>query len=347
MTEQTKAAGGRMAAEIAEAPRVAERQRGALREPLQELARALESRPPRVAVTCARGSSAHAAAFGKHLVERYLGVPVAPAAPSIATVYGRRLNLDGQLFLAISQSGQSHDILEQTASAKAAGALTVALVNDVNSPLAQECDILLPMEAGPEVSVAATKTFIASLSALYDLVARWSGEPALAAALDRLPERLGRAVALDWSPALAAVDGAESLVTIGRGPTLAIAREAALKLKETCNLHAEAFSGAEFLHGPVALVHDDYPILVLMPTDEAGASLRGLVENLRGKEARVLVAEPGEAGGDRLPALDRDQPEADAIGLVAAFYGFAARLSAARGIDPDRPRHLAKVTRTR
>jgi glucosamine--fructose-6-phosphate aminotransferase (isomerizing) len=336
-----------MRAEIAEGPRAVERQAAALRAPLDELVRALDARPPRVVVTCARGSSAHAAAFGKHLIERYLGIPVSPAAPSIATVYGRRMNLEGQLFLAVSQSGQSHDLVEQAASAKAAGALVVALVNDPESPLARGSDVLLPMEAGPEISVAATKTFIASLSALLALTARWSGEPAMGEALARLPERLDRAVARDWSPALARIDAAESLVTIGRGPTLAIAREAALKLKETCHLHAEAFSGAEFMHGPVALVQDAFPVLMFMPNDEATPGLERLAADLAAKEARVLVAGPGAGAGHRLPVAEPDFPEADAVGLVASFYRLAADLAQARGVDPDNPRHLNKVTRTR
>ena len=161
-----------------------------------------------------------------------------------------------------------------------------------------------------------------------------------------MPERLAAATALDWSPALASLATAESLVTIGRGPTLSIAREAALKLKETSNLHAEAFSGAEFLHGPVSLVSSRYPILMLMPNDEAAPGLRQLADDLRGKGAALFVAGPDEAAGG-LPALAPDQPEADAICLLQSFYGMALRLAGLRGTDVDRPRHLNKVTRTR
>ncbi len=336
-----------MLREIREAPAAVARQAQALRSPLAEVVARLRRQPPQVAVTCARGSSAHAATFGKHLVERYLGIPVAAAAPSVATVYGQRLRLRGQLFLAISQSGRSDDLIEQTAVAKAAGAITVALVNATDSPLAQTSDVVLPMEAGPELSVAATKTFIASASALLRLAALWTDDRPMAAALDRLPDRLADAAALDWSAALDVFEGATSLVTIGRGPTLAIAREASLKLKETCNLHAEAFSGAEFLHGPVALVDDDYPILMLMPTDAAQRGLLALVANLRAKGASLFVAEPGDVEMGRLPALAPDHPEADAICLIQSFYGLAAGLAERRGIDVDRPRHLQKVTRTR
>jgi glucosamine--fructose-6-phosphate aminotransferase (isomerizing) len=336
-----------MLREIREAPAVVARQAQALRAPLADLVARLRERPPQVAVTCARGSSAHAATFGKHVIERYLGIPVAAAAPSIATVYGQRLRLRDQLFLAISQSGRSDDLIEQTTVAKTAGAVTVALVNATDSPLARASDIVLPMEAGPELSVAATKTFIASVSALLHLGALWSEDRSMAASLGRLPERLSEAAELDWGEALAGVESAPSLVTIGRGPTLAIAREASLKLKETCNLHAEAFSGAEFLHGPVALVDDDYPILMFMPMDEAEPGLRGLADNLRDKGASLYVAEPGDAAAGRLPALPPDHPEADAICLIQSFYGLAVRLAKLRGIDVDRPRHLQKVTRTR
>jgi glucosamine--fructose-6-phosphate aminotransferase (isomerizing) len=203
------------------------------------------------------------------------------------------------------------------------------------------------MEAGPEISVAATKTFVASVSALLRLAAAWTSGQEMTASLDRLPERLSTATGLDWNEALAAFQGASSLVTIGRGPTLAIAREAALKLKETSNLHAEAFSGAEFLHGPVALVDDDYPILMFMPTDAAQQGLRTLAGNLMAKGASLFVAEPGEAAPGRLPTLAPDHPEADAICHIQSFYGLAVRLAHRRGIDVDRPRHLQKVTRTR
>jgi glucosamine--fructose-6-phosphate aminotransferase (isomerizing) len=199
------------------------------------------------------------------------------------------------------------------------------------------------MAAGPERSVAATKSFIASLAAALRLVAGWTGSARLAGALDRLPERVAAAAELNWDAALDAVAAASRLAVLGRGPTLAIAREAALKLKEVGNLHAEAFSGAEFLHGPVALVEGHYPVLVLMPADDAAAGLRRLAADLANKGAAVLAA---AADGD-LPVLAADQPESDAICLVQSFYAILPALAARLGIDPDRPRHLQKVTRTR
>jgi glucosamine--fructose-6-phosphate aminotransferase (isomerizing) len=333
-----------MAAELREAPEAVDRQARSL---AADLAERLKLRPPRVVVTCARGSSAHAATFAKHLIERHLGIPVAAAAPNIATIYRQPLALRDQLFLAISQSGASDDLIEAARMARAAGGLTVALVNAATSPLAAACEIVLPIAAGPELSVAATKTFVASLAAVLRLTATWTDDGAMRRACDRLPERLAEAARLDWSEALGPLAGAQSLVAIGRGPTLAIAREAALKLKETCALHAEAFSSAEFRHGPIALVSRTYPMLVLAPTDEAAPGIAELVVDLRREGARVLVAEAGEQQPGRLPALVPEQPDADAICLIQSFYAFLIGLAQRRGTNVDHPRHLQKVTRTR
>jgi glutamine---fructose-6-phosphate transaminase (isomerizing) len=336
-----------MAAELGEAPEAVERQAEALAAPLTALTERLKRRPPQVVVTCARGSSAHAATFAKHLIERHLGTPVAAAAPNIATIYHRPLELRDQLFLAISQSGLSDDLIEAARMARAGGALTVALVNATASPLAAACETVLPIAAGPELSVAATKTFVASLAALLRLMAIWTGDTAMRRACDRLPERLTEATRLDWSAGLGVLAQASSLVTIGRGPTLAVAREAALKLKETCMLHAEAFSSAEFRHGPIALVSSTYPILVLAPTDEAGPGISDLIADLRRDGACVLITAAGERKTGVLPALAPEQPDADAICLIQSFYAFLVRLAQQRGADVDRPRHLQKVTRTR
>lgn len=334
-----------MVREIGEAPEAVRRQEQSLAQPVAELTSELKRRPPLVAVTCARGSSAHAATFGKHLIERYLGIPVAAAAPNIASVYKKELQLRGQLFLAISQSGRSDDLVEATALAKRAGALTAAILNDTASPLAAHCDLVLPMSAGPELSVAATKTFVATLAALLRLTAAWTGMSELDSAIARLPARLATATGLDWGVAVSPFAAAASLVAIGRGPTLAIAREAALKLKETCNLHAEAFSGAEFLHGPVALVSLRYPILMFMPADVAAAGMERLAADLRGKGASLFTTGP-TAGSAALRSLPPDQPEADAICLIQSFYMMVVRLADALGMDAAQPRYLHKITRT-
>ena len=333
-------------AEIAEAPEAVRRQSQHLMAPLRMLVERCRRTPPRVVVTCARGSSAHAATFGKHLIERYLGIPVAPAAPNIVSVYRQRLRLEGQLFIGISQSGRSDDLIEFTTMARAEGALTACIVNDLNSPLADVSEIVLPMNAGPELSIAATKTFVTTLAALLRLTALWANDDALSRALERLPDRLAAAGKIDWGSALSVLSSASNLVTIGRGPTLAIAREAALKLKEVCDLQAEPFSSAEFQHGPMALVTAHYPVLLFVSTDEAGASLRELAAELRQKHAVLLMPDMQADHGQR-SGLVPDHPDADAVCLIQGFYEFAVRLAERRGVGDEHPRHLQKVTRTR
>ena len=340
-----KAAG--MQWELHESAAAVARQAQVLTEPLHALTARLKRRQPNVVVTCARGSSAHAATFAKHLIERYLGIPVAAAAPNIASVYRQSLALRGQLFLTISQSGRSDDLIEMARMARAAGAITAAIVNDTQSPLANTAEVVLPLCAGPEFGVAATKSFVASLAALLRMTAAWKGDAAMTLAVARLPERLLAAALLDWNDAVALLTHATSLIAIGRGPTLAIAREAALKLKETCALHAESFSTAEFRHGPIALVSGAFPILAFSTADESAAGFSELVNDLRRKGARVLLAEPGEGGNGRLPALASEHPDADAICLIQSFYALLPKLAARRGTDIDRPRHLQKVTRTK
>jgi len=336
-----------MEAELNEAPHVVARQSESLAGPLGELAARLRRAPPQVIVTCARGSSAHAASFGKYLIERHLGVPVAAVAPSIMTIYRRDLRLKGQVFLTISQSGHSDDLVEAASSARANGALTAAIVNDTHSPLASACEIVLPMAAGQELSVAATKTFIASVTVLLSLAANWASVRALQDALDRLPYRLAEAAQLDWSNAGGALSAAKNLAILGRGPTLAIAQEASLKLKEVCNIQAEAFSGAEFQHGPIALVSESYPVLIFMPTDEAASNLAGVAAEVARKSGSVLVTGIRAGAASVLPVIPPDHPETDALCLIQSFYRLVVRLAEHRGFNVDQPRHLQKITRTR
>ncbi len=239
-----------MAAEIAAAGEAVARQLAANAERSAEVAAALRARDPDVVVTIARGSSDHAALYVKHLVELRLGRVCASLGPSVASLYHAPLRLEGALAVTISQSGRSPDIVAMQRAAREAGAFTVALVNDATSPVALDAAALLPLRAGEERSVAATKTMIASLVAGASLIAHWSEDADLRAALGDLPERLERDAAPPPEALVRALATARSLFVIGRGATLAIAAEAALKLKETSAIHAEAFSSAEVLHGP-------------------------------------------------------------------------------------------------
>jgi glucosamine--fructose-6-phosphate aminotransferase (isomerizing) len=331
--------------EIHATPEIVALQENALAQPLTQLVAHLRRQPPNCVVTCARGSSAHAATLGKHLIERYLGVPVAAAAPNIASVYRQELRLRNQLVLAISQSGKSDDLIAFTGAARGSGALTVAITNDPAAPLAAECDIVLPLSAGPELSVAATKTFLATATVLMRLTAAWANDVTLLPAVQRLPQRLAAAASLDWRVGIEVLSKANQLVTIGRGPTLAIAREAALKLKEVCNLHTEAFSGAEFQHGPIALVSKGYPVLMFMPTDAAAAGMDQLGLDLATRSADLLIAGKALAEG-YLPVVPADHPETDALCLIQSFYVMTLAVAERLGIDVDRPRNLHKITRT-
>ena len=232
---------------------------------------------PRAVVTVGRGSSDHAATFAQYLIETRLGVMTASAAPSVSSLYNATPDMAGVVCLAISQSGKSPDLLTAVEGAKAAGAFVIALVNDETSPLAALADETAPLGAGPELSVAATKSYIAALSAIVQLVACWTEDEVLLAALADLPGLLEQAWALDWSAATAALRDARNLYVIGRGVGFGVAQEAALKFKETCGLHAEAFSAAEVRHGPMALVGRGFPVLALAQNDQSRAGVDELV----------------------------------------------------------------------
>jgi len=302
-----------------------------------------ELRPPAV-VTIARGSSDHAATFFKYLCEIKLGIPVASLGPSLATLYHAPLRMQGLASFAISQSGASPDLVALQEAVRGAGALTIAAVNVAASPLAKASEVSLDLGAGPELSVAATKSFIASAALGAALVAHWARDAELLAALARLPARIEEALACDWSAAAAALAEAQSLYVIGRGPGLAMAGEAALKLKEMCGLHAEAYSAAELLHGPVALAGTDFPALVFAGSGGDRSPLE-LAARLAEEGVKVFLAGGAAKGAVSLPVARADHPLTDHIAVIASFYVFAEALARRRGFDPDRPPRLKKVTR--
>ncbi len=331
--------------EAAQAPEAVREQLQANAARVSQLAQRLRHSPPRAVVTCARGSSDHAATFARYLIETRLGLLTSSAPPSVSSVYAARPDLSGALMLAISQSGASPDLLAAVSSARAAGARIVALVNTQDSPLAQLADDLLPLHAGVERSVAATKSYIASLAAIVHLVALWSDDAPLAAALQQAPELLTRAWQLDWSAAVAQLTGAHNLYVIGRGLGLGVAQEAALKLKETCALHAEAVSAAELRHGPMALVRVGFPLLMFAQNDESRAGVTQLAGELAVQGAAVLLAGASAPPATQLPT-ESAHPVIEPLLFAQSFYRMASALALARGVDPDRPPHLHKVTET-
>lgn len=336
-----------MARETAEAPEAVARLLDREADAFARLGARLRDLDPPVVATCARGSSDHAAGFLKYAVEIALGVPVASIGPSVASVYDAPLKLSGSVLVSVSQSGRSPDIVALQARARAAGALTVAFVNVEDSPLAAEADVTVPLHAGAETSVAATKSFVAAAAAAAALVAAWRGDGALSAALARLPEALRGALETDWSPAAETFRTAASLYVVGRGPGYPIAQEMALKGKETAALHAEAFSSAEVMHGPLRLVQDRFPVLAVVPDDAALDTNRTALARLVAAGGDVFTASALDLPGTRLPTAATGHGMLDPIAAVLSYYRFVETVARARGFDPDRPLNLAKVTETR
>jgi fructoselysine-6-P-deglycase FrlB-like protein len=335
--------------EAAEANAAVERMLAANGAAFAQLGKTLRASPPSVVVTCARGSSDHAATYAKYLIETRIGILVASAAPSVASVYAAPVAPGNALCIAISQSGRSPDLLATVTAQKTAGAHVVAIVNDTSSPLAEMADTLIALSAGVERSVAATKSYITSLAAIAALVAEWSQDESLGTAVAALPALLRRSWAFDWQPVGTALQNANNLFVIGRGLGLAVAQEAALKLKETCGLHAEAFSSAEVRHGPMAIVGEGFPIIAFATSDGAGDDVRAVAAEFAARGATVCLADATADGATTsataVPAAKAD-PAIEPILMIQSFYRMADALSRARGYDPDAPSHLSKVTRT-
>ncbi|GHF77448.1 glucosamine-6-phosphate deaminase NagB-II [Thalassotalea marina] len=326
-----------MEQEAKQAPSVIEGQLAANKELAQAIGAKLREISPKMVMIIGRGSSDHAGVFGKYLIEIEAGVPTFAAAPSVSSVYGKQLKLDGALAIVISQSGRSPDILAQAEMAKKGGAFVVALVNDETSPLKDIVDEVLPLKAGAEISVAATKSYLATLSALLQLTAYWTQNQELVEALDTLPAALQAMI--DSEPQLTSqsIEGVKNMVVLGRGLGYAITKEMALKLKEVSSIHAEAFSSAEFLHGPVTLVEQGLAILNAAVNDESANS------------HEEQITEVTQRGADLVHIRQIDNsvhPRIAPLVVLQRFYLDVAEVAVSRGFNPDEPKGLKKVTRT-
>lgn len=334
-----------MAAETGEIPAVIERALGRNAASIRRLAGTLSKRDNASIITCARGSSDQAAGYFKYLAEIVLGLPVTSIGPSVSSVYNAPLKLENRTLISVSQSGESPDLIEFQAAARASGAFTIALVNRTESPLAATADEVLEIAAGPELSIPATKSAVGAMAVLASLVAEWANETVLRKALDRLPATCETALTVDWGRAEESLVPARSAYLVGRGPALPIAGEAALKLKETAAIHAEAYSGAEILHGPLQLVDRGFPILMFSPDDDARPSMDALSRRLAAEGAEVIsTAQNGVS--TLLPFAATGSTLLDPLSMLTSFYGLAMRVACRRGFDPDQPSRLAKVTRT-
>ncbi|MCZ0962328.1 SIS domain-containing protein [Paracoccus benzoatiresistens] len=335
-----------MAREVAEIPEAARRFLDGSRDAVRAAAAAMRERRPVVVTTVARGSSDHAATYLKYAIELELGLPVASLGPSIASIYRRSMYLAQATCIGISQSGRSPDIVEMVRSADQGGALSIAISNAPDSPLAEASAHSLPLLAGIEQSVAATKTFVTSVLAGLALLGEWGQNATLCRAVAELPEAFAKALECDWSPLSERLSRASSAYVLGRGPTLAIANEAALKLKETSGLHAESFSAAEVLHGPAAIVLPGFPVLALGVADAALPQLVATAERLAGQGADVFLTGAEAKGAVTLPSVPDLHPIVAPLVLAVSFYACVEGLARRRGFDPDVPPHLRKVTET-
>jgi glucosamine--fructose-6-phosphate aminotransferase (isomerizing) len=313
------------------------------RQAIADVAKRLDIGTAPLGVLCGRGSSGHAGVFLRYLIETRLHLPVSASAPSVITAFRKPLALRNALFIVISQSGRSPDLVAATRSARESGARTVAIVNAVGSPVADAAEFVVPIEAGLEHSVAATKTVIGSMAAGAELVAELADDVALRSALDRLPERLRRATTLDWSELSEDLAEASAVFVASRGLGLSSAREIALKLGEILRLPALGFSAAELQHGPRAALSGKTPVIMMRLMDETAATVDRVASELRASKIALHLC-----GGPHstLPWLGDDDPAGDAITMLVPAYRMIERTARAFGFDPDRPPQLSKVTET-
>ncbi|MDI5942376.1 MULTISPECIES: SIS domain-containing protein [unclassified Micromonospora] len=342
-----------MAADISEQPAGYERLLSAEHAgAIAEVAAVVAQRRPRHVVFTARGTSDHAALYGAYLTEIRLGLPAGLASPSAVTLFGARPDLSDALVVGVSQSGGSPDLAEVLRTARASGALTLAVTNNPDSPLAGIAELSIDIAAGHERAVAATKTYTAELLALLLLVEGVrAGDGALPAAeraaLAALPELAARTLD-DPTPAQLAprYRFAAQLVTTGRGYAYPTAREAALKLMETSYLPALAFSGADLLHGPLAMTDPDVPVLAVVGSGPGGRSMGEVLPRLGERRADVVVVGSADVhGATRMAVPEVDERYAPLLDILP-LQRLALALALARGEDPDAPRGLKKVTAT-
>jgi glucosamine--fructose-6-phosphate aminotransferase (isomerizing) len=335
--------GDLMATEVAEQPAVLAHLL-AVRSEFSEAAARIAAAAPRFVLIAARGTSDHAGLYAKYLAEVQMQLPAGLVSPSALTVYGARPDMSDVLFVAVSQSGRSPDLVESLTIARSRGALTLAVTNAIDSPLAEAAEIAVDVRAGTERAVAATKSYTAELLSLYLLFA---GEKAASSAAG-LPEAAARTLALTPDDQLEQITArfqyAERLVLTARGYSYATAREAALKLMETSYLSAMAFSGADLLHGPLAMIDQSVPVIAIISPGKGGEAMEPVLARLAELNAHVLRV----GVEDGLPIATEGLPEQlYPILEILPLQRLAWRLALDRGLDPDRPRGLSKVTRTR
>lgn len=342
-----------MQREILEEPGTAEE---ILREEegkIRALADVLRQRDTSCIVLAARGTSDHAAQLGKYLFEYLTGIPVSLAAPSLYTLYDAKMRLERTLVIGISQSGESADVNEVVKRSREFGALTVGVTNNEGSTLARTAEHPIFCRAGVEKSVAATKTYIGQLMALYMLSIAWAGKDDMFEELRRVPGHIGKVLSIEESvrEMVPRYRYMQECTVIGRGFNYSTALEAALKLKETCYVHAQPYSAADLMHGPIAAVDEGFPVFLVAPPGAPLASMTELARDLRGRRAETIVlsSDPGILDTATVPLevpVELDELFTPLVYIVPMQL-FSYHLAVTMGHNPDKPRTLNKVTITR
>jgi len=340
-----------MLAEIQQQPAALERIVRSESRRILRFADSVKKRRTRLIILVARGSSDNAALFGRYLLEISTGIPVSLAAPSVHTLYGRKLDLRDALVIGISQSGEGTDINSVLENSRKGGAVTVAITNESNSTMAQISDETFLIHAGRERSVAATKTYTGQLMIFHLLASALEGDKRIEEA-ECLPELAAKS--LNLRPRVEEMVERYAFmnhcVVVGRGLNYANAYEFAIKLMETCYVVAERFSSADFLHGPIAMVEHGFPAFLFAPPGKTLAGMKDLLARLTklGAETVVISSEPTllKAATRPIQIPQRISEMLSPIPYIIPAQIFAALLAEAKGLSPDRPRSLAKVTKT-
>lgn len=344
--------GSRYLEEIQQQPEALARLLREGRTEVEEIAALVREHGPSHAVLAGRGSSDNAARYAQYVFGARNALTVALAAPSLVTLYGAAPRMASALVIGISQSGQTPDVVGVVTSARAQGGFTVAITNDASSPLGRAASHHISLRAGEERAVAATKTFTAELMALAMLSAALDDDEASWGELARVPELVRRTIEANRAlPGVAALQGLSRLVVLGRGFNYATAFEASLKIKETSYLLAEPYSVADLLHGPVAMIEEGFPVLLVAPRGKPSVDTPEVIDELLERGARLIVISDDDALRARAEVgleLPSGVPEwLSPFPAIVAGQLFAGALAKAHGRDPDQPRGLSKVTLTR
>lgn len=337
-----------MMQEILSAPNLIQNQIKSNDSVYQEIAKILQRNKWNFSATIARGSSDHCSSFFSYLLGLKTNIFCGSLPPSLLSIHESAISFNNSLVFGVSQSGASPDIIKALEQSKKMGANTISFINEKESKLEQISNYTIPLGAGLEESVPATKSFLSTLTAMVSLVAKWCNDSELSYSLEKLPEALSKSFEIDFEPLLKECQNIEKMIILGRGLGYGIASEASLKINETCKIQTSPYSAVEFKHGPITLVNKGDPVIVFISDGKEKASILDMCRNLVSYGAKVFTIGASEpiSGTISIRTNSVGNSIVDLITAIGAFYPFAEKLSNSRGLNPDMPEHLKKVTKT-